>query len=292
MRFLYSLFMILLLSNPFCSQDVAHANDSRTDCYVVTIPKSGSHLIVKLLTMFEIPIFVPVNVFTGIGWIKYPGDPEMNSISEIMFERMMLDLKKKQFCLVTHMNYSGLLQRFSITHPEYIQIIHIRDLRDILVSYVYWEWNYLETILGPSTFSQKLLFLITEVSQNDPSGLITMIFKHAMLASSWLDDPNIILCRFEDLVGERGGGDEKKQRQLIKTIAQSLNMPLTSLQLSWIVKNLFGNETMPDVSGIFFRRGIIGSWKEHFEPIHLEMFNKIWGDLQLKLGYTLDQELL
>lgn len=250
------------------------------DFYLVTIPKSGSHLIGKLLQMmlkadWKSPVVPNYDQFT------FPSDPP--EVSESVFEKAVLDAKSNKSFPSSHTNLTRLYLRFNQVHPNYIHIVLIRDLRDVLVSCVYFMWHEIERELGPTTFDQKLSFLIN-LGHSEPRNKILNIYRYAEETMPWLNDPNAILIRFEELVGEKGGGSRDLQEKSIVAIANALEVPLELSSLETLVKELFGKDLglqMPTT----FREGKIGSWKNHFNPENISDFSKKWSHLQVALGY-------
>ncbi|MGE0198071.1 MAG: sulfotransferase domain-containing protein [Simkaniaceae bacterium] len=92
---------------------------------------------------------------------------------------------------------------------------------------------------------------------------------------------NFCLIRFEDLVGEKGGGSAEAQREAIIQIAAFLEIPLTEEKIRYVVDNLYGTSWT-------FRKGQVGSWKEHFKPQHVERFVEELGDILIDWGYEKD----
>ena len=102
---------------------------------------------------------------------------------------------------------------------------------------------------------------------------------------AWVALPNTFVIRFEDLIGEKGQGNEEKQRETISFIASLLNIHLTPDRLDWVVDHLFGIPN--DRVSWTFRSGQIGDWEEYFQPHHRTLFNQCWGAYLQALGYPL-----
>ena len=98
-----------------------------------------------------------------------------------------------------------------------------------------------------------------------------------------MDQKNVHVIRFEDLIGQAGGGSKEKQVYEIQKIAQHLDINLSIEQATDIAYRLFG--------GTFtFREGQIGSWKKYFTPEIKQVFKNTPGglDLLIQLGYEKD----
>lgn len=237
--------------------------------YLLTsIPKSGSHLLVKLVSLLTGGRHVP-------GW--------NGALSENQVEDVLLNLDYQERFPFCHANEPHYLT-FAKKHPEYVKLFQIRDLRDVLISAVFYFNSKLEA-LGLTSFDEKLAFVLTSNTVYS-----NWIENNAKLVTQWTSLPNTYLIRFEDLVGEKGLGSEEKQRELITLISSLLHIPLIQDQLDWIVTNLFGKEDKHPATWTF-RKGLIGEWKHLFQSHHKKLFNERWGIYQELLGYpTFDDE--
>lgn len=257
------------------------------DFFILTIPKSGTHLLIKFLYMVNIKTKLMPRAFRQLAWSDFPGDHEGAVVLPEEFEARMSLFKERQFVAIAHTNFSKVYKEFIARHPEYILILQIRDLRDILVSEVYFQWDRFEELLGPSTFDQKLTYLLRLHLEKTKTGILP-IYRYAEEACSWMNNENVLICRFEDLVGEMGGGSCIQQENQILSLISMLGLTLSEEKLKTITSSLFGVEEAPRKITWTFRKGEIGTWKDHFKPSHIKEFNKEWGHLQVGLGYSLE----
>jgi hypothetical protein len=95
----------------------------------------------------------------------------------------------------------------------------------------------------------------------------------AMLA--WQHEPNCLLVRFEDLIGEQGGGDEQRQQQTMVKIAQHLNCPVTAPM-----------PTVYNPSARTFRQGKIDSWKDSLAADSIDYLIDYCQPLCVEGGYV------
>jgi len=205
--------------------------------------------------------------------------------SEDLENYIKVNQAKNKFSLA-HFNFSEPFQQFSENNPNYLKIIQIRDLRDVLVSLVFYQSNEIENETGFTNFDEKLMYVITRDKESVSS--VINIYKHAENATQWIKDPDVIVCRFEDLVGPQGGGSLEKKQELLVKLANSLNILLDENIVNNVMSNLFGKQG-DSYLNLTFREGRIGNWKKYFKKEHIEAFeNEGWADLQLRLGYPLD----
>lgn len=248
------------------------------DFYLVTIPKAGSHLAVKLLTML-----------TGrSGNHMFHMYNKENTMTPLDFEGMLYRFKTENKyswhhtgCFICKKcNVIRLYSLFSDKHPEYVKIFLIRDLRDVFVSLV----NFLDKTM-PGVWADNGISLETPFEQK-LTFCITTLLKSAIEQSIyWLHDPEVIRIRFEDLVGPSGGGTLQCQQETIASVANALRIELTAEKLQNITDNLFGNESGP--SSFTFNKGQTGRWRKYYTEEQKTLFNCLWGQYQQALGYPL-----
>jgi hypothetical protein len=100
-------------------------------------------------------------------------------------------------------------------------------------------------------------------------------------AALWMRDPNVFVCRFEDLVGVNGGGSQEKQRNVMRALAQFLSLERTDQEINALSDQLYGGTWT-------FREGQIDSWKKFYSPANKELFKELMGQSVIDLGYAAD----
>lgn len=106
-----------------------------------------------------------------------------------------------------------------INNPSISKVILFRDLRDALISQMFWmqlgySWPGLTENQVDTFFSilepKKIDFLI-----DMPVGM----FYYSKLCCKLLDRSQVVAFRFEDLVGVEGGGCQLRQEEALKKLA-------------------------------------------------------------------------
>ncbi len=231
---------------------------------VISIPKCGSFLIYKCISLLtnKAPKHQPL--FTGIEW----GD----------------DMWDKYFA-TNHEGLTSFAQQQVINKNIKVVFI-IRDPRDQVVSAMY----YLKKINVLNANSMTNAALLNDLIHN-----MCKWFKVAMISMpktydvtsfyreflSWQHLPCVYTTTFEKLIGSKGGGDDVLQRQEIKNIAYHLEINFDDDVLNYIQKNIFGGSQT-------FRSGKIGAWKNEFSEKDKKDFKIIAGQLLIDLGYEQD----
>lgn len=237
-----------LAASPLCKA-VDYRNQK---LYVNSIPKSGTHLLLKclkLLTGRE-----TINISSALDEeYELPGNPD-NSI------------------FYFHANYTPHAIQ-ELEKNGYKGLFIYRDPRDQLVSNYYWilrpEHKNLHNFYCNTYCSDLLITLITQIKDYYQRYL------------PWKDLTSFCGVKFENLIGAKGGGSRNHQIMEIQKIAQHIGLPLNDSILDNCIDNLYG-ET------ITFREGKIGSWKNVFTEEHKNYFKEKAGDLLITLGYETD----
>jgi hypothetical protein len=252
---------------------------------LMTVPKSGSHLVIKALHFLTGSVPVWHTHFPSVFYIP----------SEEGF-------------LYTHLCLSEILERNYEELPKLKKIVNIRDLRDVCVSIVhqirknFWPGMSLDQRREflEMSFDDQLLFVIgfdyeiADVAEYAPNSLQTSVVKIAEQAIRYGRDPSYLVCKYENLVGPMGGGTEEDQVAELQRIAFHLGREFPLESLGEIAGQLYGNEVDPFGKGDFkhftstFNRGQIGYWKNVFKEEHKIAFKEKLGRALIELGYEND----
>jgi len=165
----------------------------------------------------------------------------------------------------------------------------IRDLRDALVSMRTWihamqdtEAAYAFTQL-PLDEQLEELILSPNLAMNLHYPIVFDLSLASHVAVQWMQDPTVLVCRFEDLVGPLGGGSRLRQIQCLQALAQHIHCFPPQERLEQIADSLFGESAT-------FYKGQIGSWKEAFTSRHKELFKAVMGQELIALGYEFNDQ--
>lgn len=104
-------------------------------------------------------------------------------------------------------------------------------------------------------------------------------YRDAYRKNRWmLHHPNVLKLRFEDLVGEAGGGSRPSQEAAVERWARFLAVDVPTEQLT---AGLFGGTRT-------FSVGRTDSWRDVFKEHHLRAFEREFGDVLVDYGYAED----
>jgi len=97
-----------------------------------------------------------------------------------------------------------------------------------------------------------------------------------------------LIVRFENLVGEEGGGSRKLQLEEIYKIASYIGVKLFRKEALYLADHLFGTDEKQH--GQTFRKGQIGSWKKQFSEPHKKRFKELYNAYLIEYGYEVSDD--
>lgn len=252
----------LLIFMGLCLSIFSYADSHPKKIAIITIPKSGSHLLTKAIMMM-----------TGIAHVGH-------SRKTFNFDWY----KQIQSDYVLHAHIFPAFDPIK-TDPESIKIVGIRDLRDVCISAKhfletdYWYPNFCNhSVFFRSNEHDRISYMIKFPGQNQHFS----IKEFAHRALEWMKVPDVYVCRFENLVGPMGGGSRELQIKTLTELAKHIQVDLSPEQIDSIADNLWGSSKT-------FRKGKKSNWKEVFSPIHKELAKQYLGDELIDMGYEKDK---
>ena len=95
----------------------------------------------------------------------------------------------------------------------------------------------------------------------------------------WKDDPNCLFIRFEELIGEKGGGTREQQNKIMKRISLHIGVP--------VEKNTFiKSDKIYDTDSRTFVSGRIDGWKTSMDKELRKVLCDYCEPLCREAGYT------
>ncbi len=277
----------------------------RNPVMLITIPKSGTHLLEKCLYLMD---------SKNLGYdynekFNFEERWKLNNIKDQLppdhwkgtwhpstvstsISKIKRNYSDKNAAYKSHMWYRDDYDYF-LDGKNFRKILLLRDPRAVLVSFA----NMVKDGFKPShkiEFEDLLLDLIDGRQKNyipwasskHPAypfvwevGMCNF-YKHYL---PFIRSKNCLTIRFENLVGGKGGGSDELQVHEIKQIAQHVGVAVSDNKIVEIMSDLFGGSAT-------FNQGTIDGWKKYFTPVVKEAFKKAPGAnaLLLALGYERD----
>ena len=230
--------------------------------FVVTIPKSGSHLLFHLLNEFRLHAGgVFQNAPERHTWY-FPLGRDSHVPASTFFREM------------------GQLDRGGFDHPLFTTpvIFMYRNPLDVLVS----EATYLGgSGNGAANYYFQTLDDSTRLGELIDSPLLDEFYKRMAAFAPWLNLPNVIPVCFEELVGPKGGGSLDAQLREIWSLQLKLHIPGVP---TFFAEVAFFTGTPT------FNKGEISRHKHVLQPHHLDKLASFPQDFMRRFGYDMHDE--
>lgn len=241
------------------------------------IPKNGSTLLFNVLRgLTGVAPFVD----TGLNSIKPYLRGEPTPQAWITSQLAMLGPGDIRFGYL-HATQENLA---SVCRPGWAPFQIVRDPRDSVVSGVFYALQiHTEHILNEVYRDQEdMETRLSTAIQGIPDGRyqfadIGTVYARYLL---WLEQPEVCVVRFEDLVGE--------SRKQLGRILDHLKARGAELAIPREAAIEILHRQMDPAKSDTFRKGKRGAWQAHFTERNKVEFKAVTGDLLIRLGYERD----
>lgn len=226
-------------------------NCDATKILITSVPKCGTHLADKC-----------------VGLLTKKNNS--NLLVTFVQENQLIKFDESKEYLVSHVSCYA-LAKSNIKSQKYKCIFIYRDPRDQITSDIFWDIrNETKNKMALETpFNERLKLKIECVS------------KLYNKFTPWVKESFCYAMKFEDLVGQKGGGNNIAQRKVVIQICKYLGLKYDRKLIDNCIDHLFGGTHT-------FREGKIGGWKKYFLPEHITLFKEHAGQLLIDLGYEKD----
>lgn len=245
-----------------------------------SVPKSGTNLLTRCLSLFPTlrPSFKHVTMNSN----------RRDSTEEL--ERKAARTKRGQYTS-GHVFYNADNAAIVEEHDLEMPLI-VRDPRDVVTSHFHYvsekhpEHRLHDHYVSLPDDDARLMASIRGVdgAHTDDGDRLESIGEWMDAFLSWQEKPYVTVVRFEDLIGPNGGGSRDRQMETVRQLADHLEVTLSDDEVEYISQNVFST------SASTFRKGLIGDWKNHFTPEHVEAFKDEAGDWLVEMGYEDDAD--
>jgi hypothetical protein len=247
-----------------------------------SFPKSGTHLLTQVLHGFtQLGPAVDSGLPAIVTYDGPTGEPRPT-------ELILNDLKR---LLSGDIGYGHLHASPEIIahlcRDAFIPYFILRDPRDVVVSHVHYVTDMAPTHVHHSyykdelhNFDERLRTSILGRSDIDiPFPDIRGRFQPYM---GWLDQPRVLMLRFEDFISQR---EETIAGVLDHAIQGGFPLACDRDTAVAVLANSIDPQRSPT-----FRSGKVGGWRTQFEAEHKQLFKEVAGDLLIRLGYEQDND--
>lgn len=211
----------------------------------------------------------------------YNGSPNPPELKEA------LDYAKRNNSFVFMHAFPRKLLIALLRQHHYKVIFMWRDPRDQAISLLHvtlkGKLSFISKANRPHFMSLSFEEQLHEVITGERYG-VSATEKMMLNRIDWFkQDPHFVyVCKFENLVGEEGGGSKEKQLTEMQNIAKHLHLRLNTFEIEKRSRHIFGK-------GANFRSGQIGSWKKDFTPYLKNSFKQKFNKMLIQTGYESDE---
>lgn len=250
---------------------------------VTSIPKAGTHMLSRVMRLlrFRLPF--------EIGLMQYYGWPEntegQNALDDIV--SAIHRIKPRQYLFSHLIPHPAIVNATQQTKTPVLFIY--RDPRALIWSHINHVFRlqaskyhayYTQTMKTPEACIPLVIEGAAAHDADFPHFWLPDIRSYYDSFMAWTQYEHVLAIRFEDLVGEQGGGDANSQRHSVERTLQHIEYPYTPAILENIIQNLYSAESAT------FHKGKIDAWRDHFTDDHIRLFNDVSGNLLHELGYA------
>lgn len=242
-----------------------------------SVPKAGTHLLSHLLSL--LPRTQDAHIHVAIGEFVRPD----GAVDERGIAGRLRSLHNGQYATAHLPAEPAVVRAIETQRPAVL--LMFRDPRDIAVSYLHYVGGRPQHELHRRFVEEypdddaRLMALIRGFEANERGPALPSMASRLDAYAAWLGRDYVLPCRFEALVGPRGGGDADLQRRSVAEIAAFIERPLADDAVRRVAEQVFNPGTHT------FRRGVIGDWRNHFTAAHRREFDRLVGDRLQRLGY-------
>lgn len=242
----------------------------------ISFPKSGTHLLDQILLGFSrvAPFARRLHSF----YAEYEGASGLKRTPQQALT--WLDSLRPRDVASAHLfARPQVVER--VTSSAFVPYFIFRDPRDVAVSHVFYitemeprhvHHDYYRSL---TSFEERLNVSI--LGRPDSDAEFPNLADRFAPYLDWLDRPQVMKIRFEDLVNDRRiilAQIAEHFLQRVETVQTPRELLLETLEVS------INPKKSPT-----FRSGRTGEWKKYFTPEHKRLFKDVAGDLLIHLGY-------
>lgn len=233
--------------------------------YCSTIPKAGTHLLERILTLNS-----PLKRYFHITLDEI----RHSSIPDEQLQQVLSRVSEGEFIL-SHLYHKA--KRENIVRDNDFRIIQlIRDPRDIIVSDCFYIANNKNhpnhKIFAGKSLSERIRLCI--LGDLEYSVNYVDIGKKLQYYLDWIQC-NPFVFRYEDFINS----DLNQKADIIAHLYNFLGVALNRESIKGIAEKSISKKS------VTFRSGKIGKWKNHFSDENISLFKEIAGDQIIQLGY-------
>jgi hypothetical protein len=285
--------------------------------FINSLPKSGTHLLAQAIEIFGYEEHTSINAaledeweletprFLTYRWVMKVLNKEQKTsqtedskgkigigaaVSDFYVEtstlKHWLNLIKPGKYILGHVPQTPLLNPI-LGDINYHHVFIIRDPRAVFVSNSSFIFDdrklgfkhLLKDDLTLMSETERFNFLLKGGYAKEAGMPIKSFAERYRSMLAWRDEPGCLFLRFEDLVGEAGGGSYEKQEDVMKKIALHLGVSFDD-RVSAKIQEVYNPNART------FRKGNIDSWKSLMDAEKIQKLIEYCEPLCEEAGYN------
>ncbi len=237
-----------------------------------SIPKCGSHLLYKCLYLITGRLnsaCIPEDMYKlnrEKTFAAFHGLPNKRAIEVLKSfnAKVILIIRDPRDQIVSGANY------FSKYFNEFKKMTVDQKIRELTHNSCFWTGRFMRDM--------------------PHNGSINVLYRKML---EWREYPFVYIVKFEDLVGEKGGGSRVASVTEVINIANHINCTITVSRAEVIADMIFGTIAEPAkpeslILNYSFKAGKIGQWQNVFSDQQKKLFKTVVGQLLVDLHYEQD----
>ena len=261
--------------------------------FINSLPKSGTHLTAKCLKLMNYEeldhigsaqVIAPgiASTIRRFSWNPFRQGYLVGIDTPVEVSRRVIHNRLSRgrpgTFFTAHVGYSTALLDAVLSHGI-APIVVYRDPRAVLVSFTHYVASLEKHVLYGEfkTLSTDKQFESVLNGHRFKKAYLEPLRTRCLALDGWMASDQVLKIRFEDLVGEKGGGTEAMQREVIDRLCQWLD--ISSEKSAGVAAELFGPGRHT------FRKGQIASWQSELSDTNIKLVNEKLGDILDRWGY-------
>ena len=218
-----------------------------------------------------------------IGWFPFRQGYQVGIDTPVEISRGVIHRRLRRgrpnTFFTAHVGYSTALLDAILSH-NIAPIVVYRDPRAVLVSFVHYVAKLKEHVLHSEfkTLPLDRQFEYVLEGHQFKKAYLEPLRTRCLALDGWMASDRVLKIRFEDLVGEKGGGSDEAQKNVLNRLCSWLDIP--SPKAAGVAEELFGPGRHT------FRKGQIASWKDELPESNIKLVNEKLGDILELWGYV------
>ena len=253
----------------------------------ISFPKSGTQLLNETLLGFS--EFAPFAHHIPVSFSSYDGNTGYKRSEEDAL-RYLDSLRPLDVTAARLWAWSAVVER--VDSPAFVPFFIFRDLRDVVVSHVFYiaemlpedhhQKYYAEEL---HSFNERLTISIQGLPDSPADSVHAQaefpnIAERFASYAEWLDRPEVLKLHVEDFIHDRRATLGLVFDHVLRRIP---NLPIAREEAIDILEEKLNPENVE-----ILRPDKIGEWKKYFTEEHKRIFKEVAGDLLIRLGYEKD----